>query len=95
MKKSLKRWRKLFFWGLEICLTSSYIFYKSIKKQKNERPLTRLQFVKILVDQLRADFRLSRDRTSISIANYDEIRLNGKLHVILTETKKDCEVCSY
>lgn len=30
----------------------------------------------------------------MSIINYDEIRLNGKLHVILTGTKKDCKVCS-
>ncbi|KOX76061.1 hypothetical protein WN51_12873, partial [Melipona quadrifasciata] len=86
-----KWWRKLFFWGLEICLINSYILYKQVKRQRNEQPLTHLHFRKILV---RGDFRQPRDRASRSTSNSDEIRLNEKLHVILTGTKKDCKVCS-
>ncbi|CAK9829646.1 Histone-lysine N-methyltransferase SETMAR [Anthophora retusa] len=68
--------------------------YKQVKRQRNEQPLTHLHFRKILVDKLRGDFRQPRDRASISTSNSDEIRLNGKLHVIFTGTKKDCKVCS-
>lgn len=32
MKKSLKWWRKLFFWELEICIINSYILYKQVKR---------------------------------------------------------------
>ena len=67
----------------------------SVKKQKNEMPLNHLRFIKTLVDRLRGDIRQPRDRASTSTANYDEIRLNGKLRVILTGTKKYCKVCSY
>ena len=93
MRKSLKWWRKLFFWGLEISLINSYILYKLVKKQRNERPLNHLQFRKILVKQLKGDFRQQR-RPSTSTSNSDEIRLNGKLHVMLSGTKSDCKVCS-
>ncbi|CAK9827044.1 hypothetical protein ANTRET_LOCUS4783 [Anthophora retusa] len=61
---------------------------------RNEQPLTHLHFRKILVDKLRGDFRQPRDRASISTSNSDEIRLNRKLRVILSGTKKDCKVCS-
>ncbi|KOX69055.1 hypothetical protein WN51_06785, partial [Melipona quadrifasciata] len=91
MSKSLKRWRKLFFWGLEICLINSYILYEQVKRQRNEQPLTHLHFRKILV---RGDFRQPRDRASRSTSNSDEIRRNEKLRVILTGAKKDCKVCS-
>ncbi|CAK9810345.1 PiggyBac transposable element-derived protein 4 [Anthophora quadrimaculata] len=94
LKKSLKWWRKLFFWGLEICSINSYILYKLEKKQRNERPLSHLRYVKTLVDQLRGDFRQNRDRISAFTSTFDEIRLNEKLHIILTGTKKDCKVCS-
>ncbi|CAK9832768.1 PiggyBac transposable element-derived protein 4 [Anthophora retusa] len=94
MSKSLKWWRKLFFWGLEICIINSYILYKEVKRQRNERPLSHLQFRKDLVNNMRGDFRQTRERASKSTSNPDEVRLNGKLHVILTGTKKDCKVCS-
>ncbi|CAD1469310.1 unnamed protein product, partial [Heterotrigona itama] len=56
--------------------------------KNKKRPLVHLQFIKILVEQLRGDFRQPRDRTSTSIGNNDEIRSNGKLHAILIRTKK-------
>ncbi|CAK9816388.1 PiggyBac transposable element-derived protein 4 [Anthophora quadrimaculata] len=95
LRKSVKWWRKLFFWGLEICSINSYILYKSVKKQRNERPLSHLQYLKTLVDQLRGDFRQKQPSTASSSQSTSEvIRLNGKLHVILMGQKKDCKVCS-
>lgn len=34
LRKSLKWWRKLFFWDLEICSIDSYILYKITKQQR-------------------------------------------------------------
>lgn len=94
LKKSLKLWRKLFFWGLEICVLNSYTLYKLSKKQRNESPLNRLKYVKLLVKQLRDGYGQERDRSSTSSQSNDNVRLNGKLHIILTGKKQDCKVCS-
>lgn len=59
---------------------SLIILYKLVlKKQKNERPLIHLRFIEILVER------------RLLITNYDEIRLNGKLHVILKILKEDAK----
>ncbi|KAL6417866.1 hypothetical protein ACFW04_012481 [Cataglyphis niger] len=79
LRKSLKWWRKLFFWGMEISLINSYILYKLEKNKKGEKPLSHLRFLKTLQP---------------STSHFDEIRLNGKLHVLLKGTKRDCKVCS-
>lgn len=96
LRKSLKWWRKLFFWGLEICVINSYILYKVVKRQRNEIPMSHLKYLKLLVKQLRGDYRQDRGpgRSSTSAATDDSVRLNGKLHIILKGTKKDCRVCS-
>ncbi|XP_053975370.1 piggyBac transposable element-derived protein 4-like [Hylaeus volcanicus] len=91
LRKSLKWWRKLFFWGMEICAINAYILYKTVKKANNQKPMTHLKFVKLLVDQLRGNFRQERGRDFSAPA---ENRLNGKLHVMRKGTKRDCVVCS-
>lgn len=91
LRKSLKWWRKMFFWGMEVCVINSYIIYKIVKKKQNEKPLTHLKYVKLLVDQLINNFRQERFRASTSSS---EIRLNGKLHEMRRGKKRDCIVCS-
>ncbi|XP_066596608.1 piggyBac transposable element-derived protein 4-like [Prorops nasuta] len=91
LRMSLKWWRKLFFWGMEISIINSYILYKTVQHNKNEKALTHLKYRKILVDQLVGDFRQERTRVSTSIS---EIRLNGKLHIMRKGSKRDCVVCS-
>lgn len=93
-KNIITLWEELFFWRMDIYLINSYILYRSVKKQKNERPLNHLRFIKNLVDQLRGDFRQPRDRASMSTANCNEIWLNGQFHVILIGTKRDCKMYS-
>ncbi|CAK9816518.1 PiggyBac transposable element-derived protein 4 [Anthophora quadrimaculata] len=92
LRKSLKWWRKLFFWGMEISLVNSYLLYKLEKTKRGEKPLSHLRFLKTLVEQLRGPYRQQREQASTS--HSDEIRLNGKLHVILKGPKRDCKVCS-
>ena len=91
MRKSLKWWRKLFFWGMQICFINAYIIYKIKVTKMNKKSLSHLKFVKTLVDQLVGDFRQNRNRSSTSST---EVRLDGKLHVLRKGTKRDCVVCS-
>lgn len=65
---------------------------KTIKKQNGQRPKTHLKFVKQLIDELIGSFRVKRTKKSCSSISED--RLNGKLHVMRRDTKKDCIVCS-
>lgn len=94
LRKSLKWWRKLFFWGLEICSVNSYLLYKMTKQQRGEQPLCHLRYMKTLVQQLTGDFHHARARASTSTSSFEKDRLNGKLHNILTGVRKDCKVCS-
>ena len=57
---------------MEVCVINSYIIYKIVKKKQNEKPLTHLKYVKLLVDQLINNFRQERFRASTSSS---EIRL--------------------
>lgn len=97
LRKSHKWWRKLFFWGLEICARNSYILYKESLRKEGKIPMTHLTFVRKLVDQLVGNFRdgcTSRGRPSTSDK---EERLNGKLHILRRNEggrSKDCLVCS-
>lgn len=90
LRKSLKWWRKLFFWEMEICIINSYILYKTVQKNKNGKALTHLRYRNILVDQLVGNFRQERTRTSA----VNETRLNGKLHIMRRAGKRDFVGCS-
>ncbi|KAI4480344.1 hypothetical protein M0804_010342 [Polistes exclamans] len=94
LRKSLKWWRKLFSWGLEICSVDSYLLYKMTKQQRGEQPLCHLRYAKTLVQQLTGDFHQARARASTSTSSFENDRLNGKLHNILTGVRKDCKICS-
>lgn len=94
LRKFLKWWRKLFFWGMEMCTVNAYILYTSVKKINNEKPMTHLKFVKLLVDQLIGNFRQNSTSREYSYTPNTEARLNNHLHIIRSGTKKDCVVCS-
>lgn len=70
---------------MKISLVNSYILYKLEKTEKGEKPLSHLRFLKTLVEELGGSYRQQREQASTS--HFDEIRLNGKLHVILKGQK--------
>uniref|UniRef100_A0A1B0FQB1 PiggyBac transposable element-derived protein 4 C-terminal zinc-ribbon domain-containing protein n=1 Tax=Glossina morsitans morsitans TaxID=37546 RepID=A0A1B0FQB1_GLOMM len=83
---------------MEICIINAYTLYKTIKKQKGQKPKTHLKFAKQLVDELIGSFRVKRIKKSCS--SISESRLNGKLHVMrrgtkkgLRETTEYCDTC--
>lgn len=98
MRKSCKWWRKLFFWGLEICAINSYILYKVSARRESRKPMPHFMFVRKLVAQLVGNFRGGADSKPgrPSTSDKDE-RLNGKLHILRhceNVKSKDCTVCS-
>lgn len=92
-RKSLKWWRKVFFWLLETAVVNAFILFK-IKHKKPK--LRQRQFRKVLVKELVGDVRNTNKRGRPS--NFDEDdRLNGKLHLpypLDGGKSKDCAVCS-
>lgn len=67
MRKSMKWWRKLFFWGLEACSINSYILYNISCEKNKVKPLTHLRFVRQLVVSLVGDFRQKKTWTTIDV----------------------------
>lgn len=54
-RKSIKWWRKMFFWLLEVSAVNSYILHNLNQATMNERPTTHLKFRKQLIHLLVGD----------------------------------------
>lgn len=98
LKKSLKWWRKLYFWILEISLVNSFHLYNLNQNSKNLPALSHLEFRKKIIEGLVGNVRnkMSRKRGRPSTGDTED-RLNGKLHLIRAHERKvtkDCAVCS-
>ena len=94
-RKTLKWWRKLFFWLLKVCLVNSFILYKQATHAASFRHLTyRQRLVEQLVGNVRN--KRSKQRGRPSSLNLEE-RLNKQQHFIAKAARghnKDCMVCS-
>lgn len=95
LRKTLKWWRKLFFWGLEVSIINTYILYKASPSNTNKN-ITHKQFREKLLLDLVGDFRITAKRGLPSFSDKEQ-RLDGKLHIITLHPQhkhKDCAVCS-
>ncbi|TBU20030.1 transposase IS4 [Hamiltosporidium tvaerminnensis] len=82
LRKSLKWWRKLFFWGLEASSVNAYLLYKIVKTRQNKRPINHLKFIREIVDGLTQNYREGyKTHGRPSITDKEEL-LNGKLHIM-------------
>ena len=52
VRKTLKWWRKLFFYLLECSTVNSYILYKEVQKAAGNRPLTALDYRRSVIEDL-------------------------------------------
>ena len=52
LRKSIKWWRKAFFWVLEVSVVNSYILYVTQLQQLGSEPLSHLQFRQSLLTSL-------------------------------------------
>ncbi|CAK9833061.1 PiggyBac transposable element-derived protein 4 [Anthophora retusa] len=94
LRKTLKWWRKLFFWGLEVSIINAYVLYKACPN--TTKKLSHKQFREKLVLDLVKNIRVTAKRGEPSSSDKEQ-RLNGKLHIITLHPQnkhKDCAVCS-
>lgn len=94
IRKSIKWWRKIFFWLVETAIVNAFILYNSNKtpRQKVSQRKFRKQLVKQLVGEVRNVNKRRRPNDLV-----DEQRLDGKLHLMYPlegKKAKDCTVCS-
>jgi hypothetical protein len=83
LRKSVKWWRKLSFWGLDAAIVNAYYLYR-LKAGANNKPMTHLQFRWKLVEELSTDkipVQGSKKRSRPS-SNEGAERLDGKQHFI-------------
>ena len=94
IRKSKKAWKKLFYYGLEVCLLNSFIVHKSVV----EKPLDFLHYRLAIVRYLTEGqcFRKKAGRPpSRPLTDADSRRLNGQYHSIAVEDKRRyCVVCA-
>lgn len=93
-RKSIKWWRKVFFWLLETALVNSFLLYNANQDQNNK--VRQRKYRKMLIHELVGNVANLKKRGRPSNSQ-DEERLNGKLHLpypLPTGKSKDCSVCS-
>ena len=97
LHKSVKWWRKVFFWVLEAAVVNSYIIYKELARERDERPVAHIGFRRKLIEDLSEPMRSSvvpRARTGPRMSQSVE-RLRPVAHYPEKGRKRrDCMVCS-
>ena len=95
IRKSRKTWKKLFGYGLEICLLDSFIIMKTANSQSTKEFITyRLEVARQLIGQ--RSFRQKAGRPpSLTLSETEEKRLNDKKHSLeVSDSRRDlCCVC--
>ncbi|KAM7302856.1 hypothetical protein ISCGN_018364 [Ixodes scapularis] len=96
-RKSLKWWRKLFFWMLEVSIVNSYLLMKMQMDAKGLKGQKHLQYRRKLIEQLVGDLRVRPKKRGPASQSDCEERLDGRQHFIYKlpeRSSKDCAVCS-
>lgn len=96
-RKSMKWWRKLFFWLLEVSIVNSFILMRLQLLKQGEKEQRHLQYRRNLIEQLIGDVRARAGKRGPSARLDCEQRLDGKPHFIYKipgRSSKDCAVCS-
>ena len=93
--KTVKWWRKVFFWMLEVATVNSYILYKEESIRNGVRPMSHLGFRHHLIDILSQPL-LTMPRVRMGPRAVQSLeRLQNTNHFLTKGTKrKDCVVCS-
>ena len=94
LHKSVKWWRKIFFWLLEVVVINSYIIYKELARLRGERPMSHLEFRRKLILSLSEPLRTSVPHSTRTRTSRTE-RLQPVPHFLEKGRKRrDCVVCS-
>lgn len=95
VRKSREAWKKLFAYGLEVCLLNSYIIMRKAKPAcKQEFLRFRVNIARQLIAGQSFRVRIGR-RISQPLSEVDALRLNGQFHPLeFTDSRLDCVVCA-
>ena len=97
LHKSIKWWRKVFFWVLEVAVINTYIVYKELALRRRERPISHLAFRRRLIDSLSEPIRSSfvpRARSGPRAAQNIERLRQAQHYMEKGGKRRDCVVCS-
>lgn len=99
VQKSLKWWRKVYFFVLEVAIVNSYILYKCNCNSQHLKSMSHNKFCEILIVQMVGSNIRNETQRKRKRPHVDEeiVWLNGLYHQIgVTEkrAKKECRVCS-
>ena len=97
VRKTLKWWRKVFFYLLECSTVNSYILHQEACRQAGTKPFTALDFRRSIIEDLVQEHlqQYSRPSSGRPRLGPTPIRLNRKLHLLeQCSTYRNCVVCS-
>ena len=97
IRKTLKWWRKLFFWGLEVSVINSYVLYKDWSVRNGKVAMSHKKYRQTLLMSLIGDFREPETSRRTEVAADTEQRLERTPYFIYLQPAgkhKDCAVCS-
>ena len=98
LHKSVKWWRKIFFWMLEVAVINSYIIYKKLATSRGRRPMTHKAFRRVLIDHLSAPLRSQGHqrtrRRPPPAQNLERLHDDVRHFAEKGQKRKDCWVCS-
>ena len=95
VRRTVKWWRKLFFYLLEVSIVNSFILYREVTQKK----ITHLDFRRSIIESLATEYLQQQEsrRTSVGrpLSWPRPLRLDRKLHLLEQwESRRDCVVCS-
>ena len=82
IRKTLKWWRKLFFWGLEVFIINSYVLYKDWIVRNGKVAMCHKKYRQTLFLSLIGDFRAPETSRRTKVAADTEQRLDRTPHFI-------------
>ena len=92
VRKSVKWWRKVFFWILEVAVVNAYILYT--QHTNAQRKLTHKEFRRELIMSLCEEQRQSRSCRATRCRDETLERLRGSHFPKSAPSRRDCRICS-
>lgn len=94
LHRSVKWWRKVFFWLLEVIIVNSYVMHCEISKKKKEKPMTHLRYRQTIISILsEGQITCSSSRQRSTPHRIERLRPT-KHFLQKTKKRRDCVVCS-
>jgi hypothetical protein len=95
LQRTLKWWRKLFFWG-NVSIIHAYVLYVESRKKNNSNPMSHTKFRQQLAMAFVGSFCHGGDASSRKQHStpHKEHRLNRQLQVIIQHSERKHKECS-